>query len=82
MEVLVHFQFHLLIISSIFCQKRGVTTTSMIHIDLLLGKCAQCSALGFYCWSEVHLRLSVYCCTTPLVALLLVVCQCCESIFR
>ena len=37
--------------SSIFRQERGVPTTPMSHIDLLLGKWAKCSALGFYYWS-------------------------------
>ena len=41
----------------------------MRHINLLLGQLAQCYALGFSCWSGVHLRLAIYCCTMPLLAL-------------
>ena len=37
-EVLVHFRFHLSSISNICSQERDVPTTSMIHIDLLLGR--------------------------------------------
>ena len=37
-EVLVHFRFHLSSNSSICFQEQGVPTTSMIHIDILLGQ--------------------------------------------
>ena len=81
-EVLVHFLFHLSIISSIFRQEQGGPTTSMSHIDLLLVQLSQFSALGFYFWSEVCLRLAIYCCTTPLVASSGVVRQSYESLLR
>ena len=69
MRVLLHFRFHLSNISSIFRKERGVLITSMIHIDLVLVQLVQCSTLGFPCWSGLHLRLAVYCCTTLLLAL-------------